>query len=191
MKKKVTLIILLASLMVLVLSVTSASAATRKISLWHARVDESGGSPVFTFRVWGEFDDFSGWVKFNGRNYDLNCHLQENDEILLCRGGTRKMVDNFVQVVVNGFSHYSLVESYNKSFCAPYYDWGAAEIGPWEKYGVHCTSEKPDPKELVEINNPFWGPSLYFYGEGGFCGPGGSWNDYGFAYYYIFCEELL
>ena len=191
MKRKVFTILTLTVLAVLVLAVSPTSAATRRISLWSAQLEYGKTAAVFTFRVWGDFDKFSGYILNSGNQTALNCNLQGNGEVLICRmaKGVPGLAGKLVQVVVNGFSFDAVIE--NVPVCHPVYDWPnppGGSLGPWENYGEHCVDRDLKPGDLEVITTDGWGTWEYvFLTEGGFCGPDGSWNDYGKGFYYPRC----
>jgi hypothetical protein len=172
MKKKLISIISLVALAVLVLSVTTVGAATRKLSLLNATVEAGKGGAVFTFKVYGEFGKFSGFVWDHGKNFKLNCNLKASDgSLLVCRVvGSPSMAGKNVQVVVNGFSFYPYVEPVPG--CFPVYDWPLGGGDPtWWYYGNYCTETAP------ELGDSMWSGSYYpggvweyNYNNGGFCG---------------------
>lgn len=191
MKRKVFTILTLTVLAVLVLAVSPTSAATRRISLWSAELEAGKTAAVFTFRVWGDFDKFSGYILNSGNQTNLNCNLQDNGEVLICRmaKGVPGLAGKMVQVVVNGFSFDAVIETV--PVCHPVYDWPnppGGTPGPWENFGNYCTEKELEEGDFEVITTEDWGTWEYvFLNQGGFCGPDGSWNDYGTGFYYPGC----
>jgi hypothetical protein len=198
MKKKLISIVILVALTTLVLSVTTVGAATRKLSLLNATVGGGKGGAVFTFKVWGDFDGFTGFVWDHGKHFDLNCNLKASDgSILICRVvGSPSMGNKNVQVVVNGFSFYPFVEvglACNPVYDVPYnvpVDVSLDVVGvlfdpTWWNYGNYCTEEQPELGDKVWLDSFYpVGTWEYIYRDGGFCGPDGSWNNFGEAWYW-------
>jgi hypothetical protein len=194
-KRKAIIIFTLVALLSMLFSVSTASAATRRIGLLTATVLEGQGGAEFSFRVWGEFDEFTGFVRHHGNVYDLHCSLDESDSrFLYCRMVGPSMGGQTVQVVVNGFSYMTYVESVG--YCYPVFDWPYPDTsGPWVNYGDHCTKYQPNEGDTYLLNG-YWPGNLqdYFNYEylldGGFCGPDGSWNDYGQGFYFQNCAAV-
>lgn len=194
MKRKLFSILTLTVLAVLVLAVSPAGAETRRISLLSAKLEYGRTAAVFTFRVWGDYDKFSGYILNSGNQTNLKCNLQENGEILICRmaKGVPGLGGKMVQVVVNGFSFDTVIE--NVPVCYSIYDWPQnleVPFGPWEKYGEHCVEKEVKLGDIEVFTTDAWGTWDYiFLNQGGFCGPDGSWNNYGEGYYYPHCVSI-
>jgi len=188
-KRKIISIVLLVLVATLVFGVLPAGAKARRIGLISAKVEGNEGSTVFAFNVWGDFDKFTGWVRFHGEVYNLRCNQNPRDsKLVFCRTyDAPNMANQTVQVVVNGFSFDTFVK--HTDFCNPVYDWPwPAANGSWVDYGNFCTEDRPQIGDLELITIPNYGMSGYWYlAEGGFCGPAGSWNDYGPGFYYPSC----
>lgn len=195
MKRKAILIVTLVLLTSMLFSVSTASAATRRIGLISATSWESQDGAEFSFRVWGEFEGFTGFVRFQGKDYILHCSLDKADSrFLYCRMYGPSMAGKTVQVVVNGFSHTTYVSS-AEPYCAPVYDWatdsGGWLYGPWANYGDHCTKYVPTEGDSTSLSGYYPDDKIYPYvylNDGGFCGPEGSWNNYGKGFYYVQCQ---
>jgi hypothetical protein len=143
-KRKAIIILTLAALLSLLFSVSTASAATRRIGLITATATEGQGGAEFSFRVWGEFDEFTGFVRFHGNVYDLQCSLNEADSrFLYCRMIGPSMAEQTVQVVVNGFSYTTYVEQ-AEPYCIWVFDPQNPFRGlPWVNYCDPCNNNFP------------------------------------------------
>lgn len=182
MKKRTVLIFIIVALITGMLA-TPAAAAGGKLTLLSAKISQ--GESVFAFKVEGNFGKFDGTAYFSGDAYPLVCKLrQDAPDILLCRGN-KVLGGNTVQVVVNGRSWTTLVVN-GPRYCTPVYDWPGLSDGPWLYYGDHCTEEVPQRGDWTD-HFSFDYAWKYYRNQGGFCGPDGSWNDYGPGFYYPNC----
>ena len=193
-KSKLGFILLVVILGVSIFAVTPASAETRNIVLWDATVTPNRGL-VLTFKLYGDFNKFSGNVWFSGQSYGLNCHVKNTDDsILICQGSSRgldTLAHQTVQVVVNGFSFttYVTVDETNPQICIPVYDYlGSPDSPIWWQVGTECSDTTPEFGSEKYFDTSV-DSTFYEYNGGGFCGPGGSFNNYGDAWYYPDCDE--
>ena len=177
-------LILLATLVV---ATSSVSAETRRISLLNAFVQDGRGA-IFTFRVFGDFEKFPGYVNANGNHYKLNCNIKaSNGDILVCKGanqGLNSLVGQTVDVVVAGFSFTTFMKQKNN--CYSIYDWDM-EAGPpnWTAWdSSYCQIDKAEEGDTTSFWPEEWPGGYIYMEEGGFCGPE---NDLGDGYYWSWC----
>lgn len=203
MRSKTTFIVLLVLMLTLVIAVAPASADTRKITLLNAVVKEGRGNLTLTFRVEGEFENFTGNVHYSGKSYDLACHLRKtNDSILVCHGADRGLNRLAYQKVwgdVNGFGFATYV---NKEFCYSVYDFMAllTDLSEdsvsrrlffprLEQVGNVCQNSPAVVGDRLFVENPDFGLRMYQYLESFDCSTRNNIyrEDHGPAYY-PFCR---
>ncbi len=129
---------------------------------------------------------------FNGKVTNLNCNLrQANQDVLICRmaKGVPGIGGKVVSVEVNGFGFAPYVEV--KADCQPVYDYLLPpDEDTWEYIGTYCQNTPIESGVGYTFYNPTWDDYYeYYLGPGGFCGPGGSYNNFGKGLYYSYCAN--
>ena len=163
-------------LIMLMGSIREVSASTKRISLINAVVKEDKGGLVLTFIVYGDFNKFSGYVRFGGKQHQLSCHLRKNtNNILVCRGadhGLSSSSNKTIQVVVNGFSFTTYInykeakqpKDSMENYCYPVFGLFYVSQPPpmYQQQGTHCQNTEANEGDQIYYYNPTWSSSDWY-----------------------------